>query len=322
MSAEGNHGLSRRRSPCPSTATHRARRPRGQGLGIGGERLHYWVMNGPWTYETDHDPGAAMSEPDRGLLRGAARGPGRRHCGRGMYDSPALGWHEPVPGDPGRADPPTEDQPDESTGFVMVDGFDAAFAAPGRRPPVAVSPSAAVADTSDRRSSPAWSTSSASPPPRSSWAVASGSSRVSTTTSTSRSCRSTTLRTPSTRGTPSGADAALVICRRAPHIRSPHPGQGDLAAAVVESQRSSQVRAPGRGPLLPTGRGVAQGRTAQHCLETPPTPGARGASSVRESEPDVLPVPTAETSCRSARTTPGTGPARRWPITCPPRAAG
>jgi hypothetical protein len=23
------------------------------GLGIGGERLHYWVMGGPWTYADD-----------------------------------------------------------------------------------------------------------------------------------------------------------------------------------------------------------------------------------------------------------------------------
>jgi hypothetical protein len=25
------------------------------GLGQGGERLHYWVMGGPWTYEGGHD---------------------------------------------------------------------------------------------------------------------------------------------------------------------------------------------------------------------------------------------------------------------------
>src|SRR3954452_10572752 len=25
------------------------------GLGRGGERLHYWVMGGPWTYEGGHD---------------------------------------------------------------------------------------------------------------------------------------------------------------------------------------------------------------------------------------------------------------------------
>ena len=25
------------------------------GLGKGGERLHYWVMGGPWTYDGGHD---------------------------------------------------------------------------------------------------------------------------------------------------------------------------------------------------------------------------------------------------------------------------
>ena len=36
------------------------------GLGIGGERLHYWVMGGPWTAADDgHDTG-----------RHARRGPG------------------------------------------------------------------------------------------------------------------------------------------------------------------------------------------------------------------------------------------------------
>ena len=27
------------------------------GLGKGGERLHYWVMGGPWTYEAEREPG-------------------------------------------------------------------------------------------------------------------------------------------------------------------------------------------------------------------------------------------------------------------------
>ncbi|GIJ35359.1 hypothetical protein [Micromonospora sediminimaris] len=50
----------------------------GQGLGVGGERLRYWVMGGPWTYETDHEPGAGMSDADRAyydaLLDGATGG--------------------------------------------------------------------------------------------------------------------------------------------------------------------------------------------------------------------------------------------------------
>ena len=29
----------------------------GRGLGDGGERLHYWVFGGPWTYESERTPG-------------------------------------------------------------------------------------------------------------------------------------------------------------------------------------------------------------------------------------------------------------------------
>ena len=31
----------------------------GAGLGVGGERLHYWVMGGPWTYAGEHDTNGA-----------------------------------------------------------------------------------------------------------------------------------------------------------------------------------------------------------------------------------------------------------------------
>ena len=34
----------------------------GNGLGDGGERLHYWVFGGPWTYEQDAS-GEALGEP-------------------------------------------------------------------------------------------------------------------------------------------------------------------------------------------------------------------------------------------------------------------
>ena len=35
------------------------------GLGIGGERLHYWVMGGPWTYADDDHDTDGMSGADR-----------------------------------------------------------------------------------------------------------------------------------------------------------------------------------------------------------------------------------------------------------------
>lgn len=101
----------------------------GQGLGIGGERLHYWVMGGPWTYETDHEPGAGMTEQDTAYYSALLEGVEAGICGRGMYDSSgAWGGTNPFGGTLVVLTHRTEDQPDESTGFVMVEGFDAALA--------------------------------------------------------------------------------------------------------------------------------------------------------------------------------------------------
>lgn len=53
----------------------------GQGLGRGGEHLHYWVMGGPWTYEDDgHDTdgmqaSTASSSRRYRRPRGGGRGP-------------------------------------------------------------------------------------------------------------------------------------------------------------------------------------------------------------------------------------------------------
>ncbi|MFI7490550.1 hypothetical protein ACIBXA_19420 [Micromonospora echinaurantiaca] len=63
----------------------------GQGLGVGGERLHYWVMGGPWTYETDHEPGAGMTDADRAYYDALLAGTSAGLCGRGMYDN-AGAW--------------------------------------------------------------------------------------------------------------------------------------------------------------------------------------------------------------------------------------
>ena len=127
-----------------------------------------------------------------------------------MYDSSgAWGGTNPFGGTLVVLTHRTEDQPDESTGFVMVDGFDAAFA---RAREAAGSGGLAIgggADVIRQALAAGLSTSSGSRPRRSSWAAASGSSTGSTTTSTSRSSPSTTRRTPCTRGTPSGAEGLL-----------------------------------------------------------------------------------------------------------------
>jgi dihydrofolate reductase len=102
----------------------------GNGLGTGGERLHYWVMGGPWTYETDREPGEGMTAADQEYYDSLVEGLAAGVCGRGMYDAAgAWGGQNPFPGTLVVLTHRTEDQPAEATGFLMVDGFDAAFAA-------------------------------------------------------------------------------------------------------------------------------------------------------------------------------------------------
>jgi dihydrofolate reductase len=66
----------------------------GAGLGDGGERLHYWVFGGPWTYEG----GAAgeLDPVDKAYIDGVFSSGGAWLVGRTMYDV-ADGWGD----DPG-----------------------------------------------------------------------------------------------------------------------------------------------------------------------------------------------------------------------------
>ena len=95
----------------------------GRGLGIGGERLHYWVMGGPWTYDGEHDP-AGMAGADKEFFDDLVSGLGAGVCGRGMYDA-AGGWGgtNPFGGPLFVLTHRTGDAPDPSTGFVFVDGL-------------------------------------------------------------------------------------------------------------------------------------------------------------------------------------------------------
>ncbi len=99
----------------------------GCGLGVGGERLHYWVMGGPWTYESEHEVGA-MEGPDKEFFDALVANMGAGVVGRGMYDAAgAWGGTNPFGGPLHVVTHRTEDQPDASTGFVFVDGFDRAM---------------------------------------------------------------------------------------------------------------------------------------------------------------------------------------------------
>jgi dihydrofolate reductase len=98
------------------------------GLGIGGERLHYWVMGGPWTYADDGHDTDGMHGPDREFYEALTEGMAAGIVGRNMYDAAgAWGGSNPFPGTLIVLTHRTEDQPDPSTGFLFINGFDAAL---------------------------------------------------------------------------------------------------------------------------------------------------------------------------------------------------
>jgi dihydrofolate reductase len=57
----------------------------GCGLGIGGERLHYWVFGGPWTYESP--PSGEATGEDKVWLDETIAGTGAVIGGRGTYEA-------------------------------------------------------------------------------------------------------------------------------------------------------------------------------------------------------------------------------------------
>lgn len=99
----------------------------GQGLGSGGERLHYWVFGGPWTYGSDPDFGA-MDAADKQFYDELTADAGAGICGRGMYDA-AGGWGgtNPFPGPLFVLTHRLDDAPDPVSGFTFVDTLDEAL---------------------------------------------------------------------------------------------------------------------------------------------------------------------------------------------------
>jgi dihydrofolate reductase len=98
-----------------------------QGLGRGGERLHYWVMGGPWTYEGGHD--FAMHGPDKEFYDRLVSTMSSAVVGRGMYDAAgAWGGTNPFPGTLYVLTHRTGDQPPADRGFRFVEGLDTALA--------------------------------------------------------------------------------------------------------------------------------------------------------------------------------------------------
>jgi dihydrofolate reductase len=67
----------------------------GKGLGEGGERLHYWVFGGPWTYEDEDNLGEATGE-DAAWLAEAMERIGAVVGGRWTYEA-ANHWGDENP---------------------------------------------------------------------------------------------------------------------------------------------------------------------------------------------------------------------------------
>jgi dihydrofolate reductase len=96
-----------------------------KGLGEGGERLHYWVMGGPWTYENVPQVGPVGVDAEY-LNEGTAR-VGGVVVGRNMYES-AQHWGDKNPfGVPVFVVTHRPDEEPETGEFTFVDGFEEAI---------------------------------------------------------------------------------------------------------------------------------------------------------------------------------------------------
>ncbi|MDF2741959.1 MAG: bifunctional deaminase-reductase domain protein [Actinomycetia bacterium] len=96
----------------------------GRGLGEGGERLHYWVFGGPWSY--DEEPRGEPTGADKELLDEAMGQVGAVIAGRNTYEAAgAWGGQNPF-GVPFFIVTHRPDEP--AAGFTFVGGLDEALA--------------------------------------------------------------------------------------------------------------------------------------------------------------------------------------------------
>jgi dihydrofolate reductase len=98
----------------------------GKGLGEGGERLHYWVFGGPWSY--DAEPRGEATGADKEYLDEAAERAGAVIGGRSTYEAAEhWGGENPWPVPFFVVTHRPEEQP-ANAGFTFVDGLDQALA--------------------------------------------------------------------------------------------------------------------------------------------------------------------------------------------------
>lgn len=98
----------------------------GRGLGAGGERLHYWVFGGPWSY--DAEPEGVPAGEDQAWLERAMANVGAVVAGRWTYEA-ADHWGGTNPWSvPLFIVTHRPDEEPQDAGFTFVDGLDAAVA--------------------------------------------------------------------------------------------------------------------------------------------------------------------------------------------------
>ena len=98
----------------------------GQGLGEGGERLHYWVFGGPWTY--DNEPEGGASGEDAAWLQKVMSRLGAVVSGRWTYEA-ADHWGGENPWDmPLFIVTHRPEEEPEGAGFTFVSGVEEAVA--------------------------------------------------------------------------------------------------------------------------------------------------------------------------------------------------
>ena len=97
----------------------------GKGLGEGGERLHYWVMGGPWSYEDE--PQIEPEGEDAEYLNEMTARAGAIVVGRTMYEA-SGGWGDKNPfGMPVFVVTHRPEEEPETGEFSFVGGFDEAI---------------------------------------------------------------------------------------------------------------------------------------------------------------------------------------------------
>ena len=98
----------------------------GKGLGEGGERLHYWVFGGPWSYE--EEPSGEATGADKQYLDEVMARAGAVVVGRNMFEAAgAWGGENPFSVPCFVVTHRPEGEPADA-GFTFVDGLDEAIA--------------------------------------------------------------------------------------------------------------------------------------------------------------------------------------------------